>query len=136
MTIKNATPYLFFKGDAAAAIALYEQALGAKVEGLQRFGEVPGENFPPEYADRVMHANLRLGETHVMLSDLPPDQSPADGCRVEISLEFDDAEEMTRRFQALAASGRVRMDLQDVFWGGKFGTLVDQFGIEWMFSSP
>jgi PhnB protein len=136
VTIKNATPYLFFRGDAAEAIALYEQALGAKVEVVQHFREVPGEEIPPEWAERVMHATLRLGETRIMLSDLPPDQSPSSGCRVEISLEFDDGEEMSRCFQALSAGGRVRSEVADVFWGGKFGTLVDRFGIEWMFSSP
>lgn len=135
MTIKEATPYLFFPGDAAAAIALYEKALGAKVEGLQRFGDMPG-GAPDEYKDRVMHALLVLGETKIMLSDLPPDQPGSQGCRVEISLHFDDAAEMERSFHALAASGRVRMELQDAFWGDKFGSLVDQFGIEWMFSAP
>lgn len=136
MTIKKATPYLFFQGDAAAAISLYEKALGAKVEGLQRFGEMPGEDVPAEYRDRVMHAALRLGETVIMLSDLPPGESASTGCRVEIALEFDDTEEMVRCFGELAASGRVRMELQDAFWGDKFGSLVDRFGIEWMFTAP
>jgi PhnB protein len=135
MTIKEATPYLFFQGDAQAAIALYEKTLGAKVEGLQRFADMPGD-VPEDHKDRVMHALLLLGETKIMLSDLPPGQSPSTGCRVEIALHFDDPDQMVQSFQALAASGRVRMDLHDAFWGDKFGSLVDQFGIEWMFSAP
>lgn len=133
MTIKKATPYIFFKGNAGAAIQLYEKALGAKVESLQRYGDMPGDT-PEAHKNRVMHAMLKVGEAEIMLSDLPADQPGSTGCRVEITLEFDDIDEMSRCFEALAESGRVRMHLHDAFWGDKFGTLVDSFGIEWMFA--
>lgn len=71
-----------------------------------------------------------------MLSDLPPGQPGSEGCRVEISLGFDDPEEMVRSFRAMSAGGRVKMDVHDAFWGDKFGALVDRFGIEWMFIAP
>src|SRR5690606_16121749 len=124
---------IFFKGDAEAAIRLYEKALGAKVEGLQRYGDMPG-HVPDAQKQRIMHALLTVGEARIMLSDLPPDQPGSTGCRVEINLDFDDIDELTRCFKALAESGRVKMDLHDAFWGDKFGALVDQFGIEWMFT--
>lgn len=135
MTIKEATPYLFFQGQATAAIELYQKALGAKIEGIQHYSEMPGAG-PEDCKGHVMHALLRLGETKIMLSDLPPGETLSQGCRVEIALAFDDPDEMTRSFRALAEGGRVRMDLQDAFWGDRFGTLVDPFGIEWMFSAP
>src|SRR5262249_32940648 len=60
MAIKQLNPYLNFDGTAAKAIALYEKALGAKVDRVQKFGDMPG-NTPPETKDRVMHASLRIG---------------------------------------------------------------------------
>ena len=49
-------------------------------------------------------------------------------------LTFDDADEMAKKFHALAEGGRVTMELQDMFWGAKFGMLMDAYGIQWMFS--
>jgi PhnB protein len=41
---------------------------------------------------------------------------------------------MAKSFDALANGGKVTMPLQDTFWGAKFGTLTDTFGINWMFN--
>ena len=41
MAINDLNPYLNFDGNAAKAVKLYESALGAKVETLSRFGDVP-----------------------------------------------------------------------------------------------
>ena len=62
MPIKKLNPYLIFNGTAEKAVKLYESALGAKTEGLMRFGDVPGMNVAPEHKSRVMHALLRIGE--------------------------------------------------------------------------
>jgi PhnB protein len=51
-----------------------------------------------------------------------------------INLEPDTRAETDRLFAALAAGGTVEMALQDMFWGGYFGSLVDRFGIRWMFN--
>ena len=56
------------------------------------------------------------------------------GNNVHVCLDFDDAAEMTRRFDALAAGGQVNMPLQDTFWGARFGMLTDAYGIRWMFN--
>lgn len=32
------------------------------------------------------------------------------------------------------AGGKVAMPLQDMFWGGNFGSLADAFGVQWMFN--
>jgi histidinol phosphatase-like PHP family hydrolase len=50
------------------------------------------------------------------------------------SLDFDDAADMTKKFEALSAGGGVTMPLQDTFWGARFGMLTDAFGIKWMFN--
>ncbi|MFN2447196.1 MAG: VOC family protein [Vicinamibacterales bacterium] len=49
-------------------------------------------------------------------------------------LDFDNVADMTQRFEALGAGGKVTMPLQDTFWGAKFGTLTDAFGVQWMFN--
>jgi PhnB protein len=72
MSIRQLTPYLFFNGTAEEALKHYEQALGAKVEGLMRYRDMPPESgtCPPEDKDRVMHALVHIGEARVMVSDV------------------------------------------------------------------
>ncbi len=134
MSIKNLNPYLCFNGTADKAIKLYESALGAKAESVSRFGDVPGMDFAPEHKSRVMHALLRIGEGVVMISDSQPNTPVATEGNVQVSLQFDEVADMAKKFDALAAGGKVTMPLQDTFWGAKFGMLTDAYGVRWMFN--
>jgi PhnB protein len=134
MAIKQLNPYLNFDGAGAKAVALYERALGAKVESIQRFADVPGAPPKPETADRVMHALLRIGTGVLMISDTQPGMPFSPGNNVHVCLDFDDAADMAKKFDALAVGGQVDMPLQDTFWGAKFGMLTDAYGIHWMFN--
>ena len=51
-----------------------------------------------------------------------------------INLEPDTKAETRKLFDALAEGGKVEMDLQDMFWGGYYGSLRDKFGVQWMFN--
>lgn len=134
MPVKQLNPYLNFNGTTAKAIAFYEKALGAKADNVQRYGDVPGTDVKPEDKDRIMHAVLRIGAGTVMLSDGPPGRPVPTESNVWITLDYDDAAEMAKQFDALAAGGQVVMALQDTFWGAKFGMLTDAFKINWMFN--
>ena len=73
MAIRQINPYLNFDGDAAKAAKLYESALGAKIEHISRFGDMPGSDAKPETKDRVMHASLSFGKAGtIMMSDIQP----------------------------------------------------------------
>lgn len=136
MAITKLNPYLIFNGTAEKAIKLYENALGAMTENIMRFGDVdaPGMKVSPEHEGRVMHAVLRIGEGVVMVSDSMPDRPvPTEG-NVHVALHFTDAAEMAKKFDALAAGGKVTMPLQDTFWGATFGELTDAFRVQWMFN--
>jgi len=82
----------------------------------------------------VMHALLRVGAGVVMLSDTMPSQAVVTEGSVHVCLDFDDARDMAKKFEALAAGGKVGMPLQDMFWGATFGKLTDRFGVHWMFN--
>jgi PhnB protein len=135
MSITKLNPYLNFNGTADKAIQLYERALGAKTEALQRYSEVPGMTVPEEHKRRVVHARLRIGEGGiVMISDTQPDTPAALEGNVHVCLDFDDVADATARFDALAQGGKITMPFQDTFWGAKFGMLTDAYGVRWMFN--
>jgi PhnB protein len=133
MAITTLNPYLNFDGNSTKAIELYQSALGAKVEHLQRFGDLPDSK--PEHKDRVMHAHLTLGSQGViMISDTMPGMRFSAGTNMHVTLHFDDVKDMDQKFAALSAGGTVTMPLNDTFWGARFGMLIDAFGINWMFN--
>jgi PhnB protein len=134
MAIKKLNPYLNFDGTAEKAIALYESVLGAKTDRIMRWGDVAETKVEPQHKNRVMHASLFIGEGVIMVSDCQPGQPFTTGDSVHVSVDFDDATDMTRKFDALVAGGKVLMPVQDMFWGAKFGMLKDAYGISWMFN--
>lgn len=138
MTIKAATPYLFFNGQAVEAAAFYANALGGTVASLMRYGDM--DNCPDADKERVMHGLVTIGETKVMLSDTHSSVSPAGseaatlaGSNVRVALDFDSPEEMKKAFAALAVGGTVMAPIMEVPWGA-FGMLTDKYEICWMFN--
>lgn len=126
------SPYLSFDGRCESAFKFYEQCLGGSIESMMPYKGSPMEgDVPAEWAEKVMHAEFKLGDHILMGSDCMPEwYEVAKGTHIMISL--DDAAKAERAFNALADKGEVTMPLKETFWAAKFGTLVDQFGIPWM----
>lgn len=135
MALTTVNAYLNFDGNATDAIALYERALGAKVTFLQRFREIPGASFEGDIGNRVMHATLTFGAGTVMISDAMPGSPVTRGTNTQVALQYDGTDEVEAHFAALAEGGTVTMPLEDTFWGARFGSLVDRYGISWMFNA-
>jgi len=133
MTIHAATPYLSLAGRAQEAIALYERALGARVADLKRFGDVDG-SCPASSRDRIMHAELRIGDAVLMLSDATTNDAPSERGPISVALHLDDEKEARHAFETLASGGKVIEALTPAPWGALFGALTDAFGVPWMFN--
>lgn len=129
-------PYLFFEGRCDEAIAFYRQALGAEVTALLRYKDSPESGMiPPGGEDKVMHANLRIGDAVMMLSD----GRCLGGAAFQgfaLSLAVADATEAKRLFTALAAGGQPIMPLEKTFFSPCFGMVADKFGVSWMVIVP
>jgi PhnB protein len=129
------TPYLFFEGQAEDAIALYTAALGAEVTMRMRFREAPDPpppgTMPPGTEDRIMHAELRIGDATIMLSD-GYCAGAAKFAGFGVSLPATDTAQAQRHFDALAEGGTVRMPISPTFWSPAFGMVEDRLGVLWM----
>ena len=124
--------YLFFDGQCAQAMRFYERTLGGKLEALFTYGDSPDPQHCPAGAkDLVMHARLVLDGRALMASDTPPGAGkPMAG--FALSLNYPDAVEARRIFDALAQGGTVTMPMQKTFWSEAYGMLTDRFGTPWM----
>ena len=116
------TPYLAVE-DAAKAIEYYEKAFGAK--------EIVRMNGPD---GSIGHAELEIGDSHVMLADPFPQSStkpPKElgGSTVGVHLYVEDADAVAK--QAVDAGGTALMEVTTQFWGDRFGTIQDPFGHTW-----
>lgn len=141
--MSRVSTYLNFPNQCEQAFNFYRAVFGGEFEGgIHRMGDIPpgGECPPMAEADKnlVMHVSLPIfGGAHVLMgSDAPPSMgfSCKAGNNVYINLQPDTRAETERLFQALAEGGQVEQPLQDMFWGAYFGSLRDQFGIQWMFN--
>ncbi len=118
----SVTPYLIIDG-AAKAIEFYKKAFGASE--LFRF---------PAPGGRIGHAEIRIGDSPIMLADQHPEigykgPQALGGSPVSIMLYVDDVDTVFNR--AVASGARVRDAVQDKFYGDRSGTLIDPFGHTW-----
>jgi PhnB protein len=123
----SVTPHLVVRG-ASEAIEYYKKAFGA-VERFRMPG--PGDNS-------IMHAELVIGDSIIFLCDEFPNmdsKSPLalQGSPVSIHLYVEDVDAVFDR--ALAVGGKATMPVQDMFWGDRFGALVDPYGHHWSIAS-
>jgi PhnB protein len=128
-------PYLFFEGRCEEALEFYRKALGAEVTALHRYKDSPEPPEPgkcaPGSGDKVMHANVRIGETTVMMSDGRCQGKP-NFQGFSLSLAVSNEAEAERYFAALSDGGQVQMPLGPTFCSSRFGMVADRFGVLWM----
>jgi PhnB protein len=120
--MRSITPHLICAG-ASDAIEFYKKAFGA--EEMMR---LPGPN------GRLMHGSVRIGDSMVMLVDEVPEwgtlgPKALKGSPVTIHLMVDDVDAIFA--QAVAAGATVKMPVADMFWGDRYGLVVDPFGHVW-----
>jgi len=116
------TAYLTVDGG-LAAMEFYKQAFGAR-ELLRR--------VTPN--GKLIHGQLRIGDTIVLLSDVFPDSNSAapsaiGTTTVTLHVYSKDVDALWDR--AVAAGAKVSMPLENQFWGERYGRLIDPFGHHW-----
>lgn len=116
------TPYLIING-AARALDFYKKAFNA-VETVR----MPGPD------GRIGHAEIKIGDSHVMLADESPEmghKSPQTlgGTPVSLALYVEDVDGFVDR--AVKAGAKLMRPIEDQFYGDRAGGLQDPFGHDW-----
>ena len=118
----SVTPYLVVD-DAAKAIEFYKKAFGAE----EKFRMPMGEN-------RIGHAEIKIGDSFVMLADEFPDMghlgpTSRGGTTVSLLIYVDDVDSAYRT--AIDAGAKELRPLENQFWGDRMGSVTDPFGHQW-----
>ena len=116
------TPHLICS-NCSEAIEFYKKAFGA--EEVMRMPMPDG---------RIGHAQLKIGDSNLFLADEFPDYGSVGpltlkGSPVAIHLAVPDVDALWTR--ARDAGAKVRMELEDAFWGDRYGQLEDPYGHRW-----
>lgn len=119
---RTVTPYLIVNG-AANAIEFYQRAFGATE--MLRMADPQG---------RVGHAEIKIGDSVIMLADEHPDMGyrgprSLGGSSVSILLYLEDVDEVFAR--AIKAGAKPLRAVANQFYGDRSGTLEDPFGHLW-----
>lgn len=117
----SVTPYLIVDG-ADKALDWYAKALGAT------------EVMRMPMNGKIGHAEIRIGDSHVMLSDEWPDMDllgpkKRGGATMSLMVYLADVDRAFER--AVAAGATVERPVADQFYGDRSGTLIDPFGCRW-----
>ena len=129
-------PYIFFHGTCEEALNFYAKCFGGEIAQLSRMSDAPSEHQgDPSWSNKIMHASFVAGDLKFMASDGRPGTPPDGEDDIALSVATKDVAEGERVFKALSAGGTVEMPFEQAFWGGKFGQLVDKFGIQWMITA-
>jgi PhnB protein len=115
------TPYLIIKG-AADALEFYKKAFGAT------------ELFRMEHDGKIGHAEMKIGDSPIMLADEHPEMGhrgpqSLGGSPVSILLYVADVDALFN--QAVTAGAKIDRPLEDKFYGDRGGSLTDPFGHIW-----
>jgi PhnB protein len=116
------TPFLTVR-EAEKAIAFYQQAFGAESRGVMKGPD-----------GKVMHAELKIGDSIIMLSDEYPHMGAVSpqalgGSPMGLHIYVEDVDASFDR--AVKAGAQVDMPVMDQFWGDRYGRLKDPFGHKW-----
>lgn len=119
----SVTPMLTLK-DASKAIEFYKRAFGA----TEKYS-VPGPD-----GKGVMHAEIQIGNSIIMLGEENPGQpcksAETMGCSpVSFYIYVEKADQLFQK--AIEAGAQGKMPVQEMFWGDRVGTVQDPFGYNW-----
>jgi len=118
----SVTPFIVVN-NAIEALDFYKKAFDAKE--IYKFPTPDG---------KIMHAMMQIGDSFVMLSDeflsmgmRAP--TTVGGTSVTLHLYFEDADKIFK--QAVTAGAIITMPIIDVFWGDRYGIVMDKYGHSW-----
>ena len=126
--------YLTFDGNCEEAMLFYKEVLNGEFSVTMRYAEGPPEYSNEEIADKIMHQTLIFGDGCELKASDSFHESLNKGNNFHVSILTHEEEEAVNFFTGLANGGTVTMPFETVFWGGKFGSCIDKFGIQWMVS--
>ena len=121
--------YVNYRGTCEEAFRFYEQHLGGKINDLVRHKDIPNPNIPPDWKEKVLHAQIAIAGTILMGADIPNAEPMRSAY---LSLTVDREEDAERLYKVLTEGGEIFMKMEKTHFANRFAMLRDRFGTSWM----
>ncbi len=126
------TTHLNFRGDARAALELYQSVFGGDLSAVS-YADAHSVQNPAE-ADQIMWGQVASADGfHVMAYDVPSSRAWEPGVApFFVSVRGADADEIRRYWDRLADGSTVVVPLAPAPWAPLYGMMTDRFGVTWV----
>lgn len=126
------SPYLFFTTQCEDALLFYQTCGIGKMTVLLRYGDNAMPVRTESFRGKIMHSRFE-GPGILFFASDNDDAEPMKGGALLVELQ--DATFAHELFKKFAVGGLITVPLTMQTWGGLFGMVTDQFGVQWMFNT-
>lgn len=128
--------YVNFDQNAKDAIRFYERVFDLEPTKILTYGGFQGDpsyQSPEHIKDLVMHAELHIFGSRVMVSDTPRGfgQDHVLGNHVTLAITSQNFDDLKRAYDRLSEGATIITEFAPTFFSGGYGYLIDQFGLGW-----
>ncbi|HET7580748.1 MAG TPA: VOC family protein [Bacillales bacterium] len=110
------------------AIEYYQGVFGGEIKNAKL---ADGIEMFKGHEGKYIHAELHINNDCVIyFVDIFGD-APVRGNDIVLSLDLESEEEINSIYEALSREGEATMELQDTFWGARYGKVTDRYGLHW-----
>jgi PhnB protein len=121
--------YVNYPGTCEEAFQFYEKHLGAKLVHITRHDQNVRPGWPAEWKDKVLHAQVMIGNTTLMGADIYNSEPMRSAY---LSITADSEAEAERIYALLSEGGDIFMKMEKTPFANRFAMLRDRFGTSWM----
>lgn len=127
------TPNFHFRGNCKDAIELYKKVFDIKILCMLRNEDANPANYisDAKYTEHVYHAEIMLGETRLMMSDISEENEHTSGNSLSLVVTFDTADEVQKAYSLLKSDAIILAPIQSTTYSSCFVSLINMFGMRW-----
>lgn len=126
-------PYINFADRGKEQLEFYKGVFGGDYEITLVKDSLAAAQMNPEWGERIMHADFKAGDIHLLGSDIISDQPGLErGNGYSLTLMCDSEAQLKDYYAKLVDGGKEVWAPRVSEWGDIFGQCVDKFGVQWM----
>ncbi|MFF2018412.1 hypothetical protein [Paenibacillus sp. NPDC058177] len=119
-------PQLYLNGACSEAVELYKKAFKSEIDSIMYDSEKEPEKF-------VIHAEMHILGTRVMLSDFGGTNESSVDSTMEIVSVFENEEVLREAYQIMNDGSKTINPMGPIFFSDCLVSFVDKFGVRWCF---
>jgi PhnB protein len=131
-------PYLYFNGNCEEAFNFYKSVFEVEFQYVGRYKDIPQteRQIFQEQDNKILHISLPISkQTTLMGSDnIEAYKEIMSYSNFSLSISTDKKEEADKLFKKLSKGCKIRLSMNETFWGSYYGVVNDRFGINWKIS--